>query len=237
MKISSLQVDAKGLNITGTLGYIQERKHHQSDTGGKNNKGYDFFSQFCVINNAKGKVANPLTGEEMEIEEDSIGVNIISDVVVDKADKNKSINCMDCTVREYKDKKTLNTKIIGIEGKEKKAEISPAKLSTSMENRILHIQGRVDMIYELLKGKEEPAPITSPKDNGQVEKATKEQVKLINVMRKKGNIDETQYREYLVSIGIPVDEERGIASSNDIPKDMVNDVLEWLEENKQKEIL
>lgn len=66
-------------------------------------------------------------------------------------------------------------------------------------------------------------------------KVTPEQVKLINIQLRKGNVDDGDFRQFLFGIGVEVSKAEGRPSSKNIPAEKVNDVLEFIRKNKKDE--
>lgn len=62
--------------------------------------------------------------------------------------------------------------------------------------------------------------------------AHKQQVAFIQIMLKKANIEDSDYRAYLTSIGVPGE----IPSTKDIPFAKVNDAIKWIDENKKETV-
>lgn len=143
MKFSELSDGAKGISAVGEIGYIGKVKLIQG-TNEKTKKDYDFKSQFLVINKVQGKVKDTLTGKEVDLAEDSIGVNIANVEVVND-DRGKQIVLNECLVKKYKDKdeatqtclqvrvvRSIGDRVLGEEKEEKKPEETVTKETTTL---------------------------------------------------------------------------------------------------------
>lgn len=253
MKIKDLQKGAGGIEAGGVIGYVKEKANHKGMR--KSQKGadvkYDFDSQFIVINNVKGEVKDTLTGNIVELTEESIGVNIVLSETVrelTEEDREKILVVGKCKINEYTDSekkkqktlqagevKSIGDEVIGKKLASGQGQATPSFLPAFVKELTDKIDGKLDRILSILGDKEVKPNVTNDgaeQKTVSAEKATPEQVKLINTIRKKVDIDETKYRDFLVSIGVEIKQGRNIPSGNDIPKERVNDVLDFIDENR-----
>jgi len=181
MKVSELQAGAKGITISGHIGYVGERKHI---TGEKNGKPYSFFTQFITVMDVKGTMFG------VALEDDKVAVNLHDSPEITREQKDQPINLVDCTLEEYKDKKnmmqkSLQAKMVGIETKksetvkpepEKAGEMDLTKIWEVLNQAVI----KLDKVLESLSQRETPI--------------TQKQIARIHILVKDKGLSDEQYR-------------------------------------------
>ena len=95
MKLEALADECKGITVTGTISYIIDRMERD----GKDGK---WHTQFIVLKNITGSVKNAVTGEEITLESEGIGVNLKNCVEITK--KGVGLTVEDATIGSYEKK-------------------------------------------------------------------------------------------------------------------------------------
>lgn len=104
MKITDLGKKAIIDNLHGSIGFIGEVKE-VAGTSPKTGKDYSFHAQFIVLNNVKGEITNPMDDSVSEIEDKSVGINVIvsvsggTDIVDDM--KGQTLSLTNLTINDY----------------------------------------------------------------------------------------------------------------------------------------
>jgi hypothetical protein len=149
MKISELGLRATIDNLCGEITWVGDMKERQGKTS-------TFHTQFIVLKNVEGRTTNPVTDEEIDIQDESIGINLIvhSKEPITKEMKGKTLSLSGLTIHEYEAddglKRTLNAKMPKRDQTpdhvQKIAEI--AKKGTSLPNKTEPTQ--LDRIEKML---------------------------------------------------------------------------------------
>ena len=98
MKISELGSKAVINNLWGKISYIGEVK----DVKGEHST---FHTQFIALKEVEGKIINPVTEEEIQIQDDNIGISLIvsksKGIFLTEENKGQTLSLEDLTINDY----------------------------------------------------------------------------------------------------------------------------------------
>lgn len=158
MKITELGSKMVISNLWGEIGFIGEVEEKTRKVDGKK-----FHTQFIVLHNVEGKTTNPMDDSEIEIEDESIGINLIvhSDNNIATDMKGQTLSLVNLTINDYNEKRSLKAYIP--KKAQKVVEEEKTQVIAKKEDILKNIEIKLDSLIDfiMLEKKSSPVPYTT----------------------------------------------------------------------------